>query len=74
MRPVNFSMFVRLVTGKQNLFFEMDTFHRVFDRNNNGVVDLDEFKEGVHTLEEKDPQHCVLVGLRAFVGETLMSL
>jgi hypothetical protein len=74
MKPVNFSMFVRLVTGRQNLFFEMDTFHKHFDINNDGFVDLTEFKAGVHRLEAKDPQHCVIVGLRAFVAETLMSL
>ena len=74
LRPIHFCHFIRIVTGKQNLFYEMDTFHKRFDVENNGFVYLHEFQQGVHRLEAKDPKHAVIVGLKAFVRHSLISL
>lgn len=73
-RPGHFSQFIRLVTGKQNLYFEMDTFHKWFDQDGDGFVDLSAFKHGVRCLEDREPQHCVLLGLKAFVADSLVPL
>ena len=74
LRPVNFSMFVRLTTGTQNLFKEMELFHHHFDKDNNGFVDDKEFCEGLISLEKKDPSHIVVRGVKTFSKNQMLTI
>merc|ERR1711965_398894 len=74
LRPVNFSMLIRLTTGTQNLFKEMELFHHHFDKDNNGFVDDKEFVDGLISLEGKEPTHILVRGVKAFAKNQMLTI
>jgi hypothetical protein len=49
-------------------------FRNYFDVEGKGVIDEQAWVAGVHRLQEEDPKHFVVAGVRAFVRNSLLAV